>query len=83
MRENGVEVNEKAKYHNGLQNITEKGQEIPLILFRGLFHVPIREPTNEYLQRGPILESDDPWDPKHMMTRVLVPTISGGFKDCH
>ncbi len=65
MREHGVDVNDKAKHHGGLQNIIVDDQEIPLTFKRGLLHVPLGEPTKEELQLLPLVDltTDYPWDP--------------------
>ncbi len=51
MREYGAKVDDKTKSHNVLQNIIVDGEEIPFKYFRVLLHVPLREPTDEDLQK--------------------------------
>ncbi len=68
MREHGVDINDKAKHHGGIQNIVVDKQEIPIKFKRSLLHVPIRNPTKEELQLLPLFDitSDSPWDPKDL-----------------
>ncbi len=65
MRQHGVETNDKAHYHNGLQNLIVDDFEFPLTIHRGLLCVPLRESMDEDLLKWHILDLvfDDPCDP--------------------
>ncbi len=66
LRENGVAVQDTAKRHGGLQELVVDEVNIPLVLQRGLLHVPIRATSDEKLPTLPMVDitSDQPWDPK-------------------
>ncbi len=49
VKEHGVEVNDKAKHYDGLQNIIVDESEFPLRFKRSLLHVSIMESTDEEL----------------------------------
>ncbi len=81
MREHGVELNDKAKRHDGKQNLRVEGNEVPLNFEAGLLHLPIREPTDEDIWKCPIIiiSSDEPCNIKTVDGHYL----GGDSMQCH